>query len=254
MKLLPALMAGLFLSLALLALQFWPGSHPGGERPPILTVSAWQGMASPGVLSSAHAFLEHNCAACHTAVKGPEAINCSASHANNTELLTSQTTAFHASISACRGCHAEHLGDDHIPIAMDHLVLSRLGRERLPEALQALPAVLAPAHARITSEETALDCAGCHANQDPHRTLFGADCASCHSTSLWSIAEFRHPSALSTDCAQCHQAPPSHYMMHFRMVSMSVAGVEHADVRQCFLCHQTNAWNDIRGVGWYKHH
>ena len=43
-------------------------------------------------------------------------------------------------------------------------------------------------------------------------------------------------------------------MMHFKMVSMKTAGVEHADVSQCFLCHQTNAWNDIKGVGWYKHH
>ena len=64
----------------------------------------------------------------------------------------------------------------------------------------------------------------------------------------------RHPSPLSTDCNQCHQAPPSHSMMHFKMVSMKIAGVEHADVSQCFLCHQTNAWNDIKGVGWYKHH
>ncbi|MBI3736827.1 hypothetical protein HY256_09975 [Candidatus Sumerlaeota bacterium] len=53
---------------------------------------------------------------------------------------------------------------------------------------------------------------------------------------------------------QCHQAPPSHYMMHFEMVSMKVAGQEHAEVSQCYLCHQTTAWNDIRGVGWYKHH
>ena len=30
--------------------------------------------------------------------------------------------------------------------------------------------------------------------------------------------------------------------------------IEHADVSQCFLCHKTNAWNDISGVGWYKHH
>ena len=43
-------------------------------------------------------------------------------------------------------------------------------------------------------------------------------------------------------------------MMHFRMVSAKVAGQPHAAVRQCFLCHQTTAWNDIKGVGWYKHH
>ena len=43
-------------------------------------------------------------------------------------------------------------------------------------------------------------------------------------------------------------------MMHFKMVSMKVAGQEHADVTQCFLCHQTTSWNDIKGVGYYKHH
>ena len=43
-------------------------------------------------------------------------------------------------------------------------------------------------------------------------------------------------------------------MMHFKMVSEKVAGREHAKVEQCYLCHQTDAWNSIRGVGWYKHH
>ena len=49
-------------------------------------------------------------------------------------------------------------------------------------------------------------------------------------------------------------APPSHYMMHFRMVSMTVAHVKKADVHPCFLCHHTTTWNDINGVGFYKHH
>ncbi len=43
-------------------------------------------------------------------------------------------------------------------------------------------------------------------------------------------------------------------MGHFEMVSMAIAGQEHARVQQCYLCHQTDAWNDIKGVGWYKHH
>ena len=79
-------------------------------------------------------------------------------------------------------------------------------------------------------------------------------CASCHATAKWTIAEYRHPSAASQSCAQCHQAPPSHYMMHFKMISMSVARVEVAEVNQCFLCHQTTSWNDIKGAGFYKHH
>jgi hypothetical protein len=48
--------------------------------------------------------------------------------------------------------------------------------------------------------------------------------------------------------------PPSHTMMHFQMVSAKVARQPAARVYQCFLCHQTTSWNDIKGVGWYKHH
>jgi hypothetical protein len=33
--------------------------------------ATWQRQASPGKLSSGHAFLEDNCAACHTRVLGP---------------------------------------------------------------------------------------------------------------------------------------------------------------------------------------
>jgi hypothetical protein len=110
------------------------------------------------------------------------------------------------------------------------------------------------AHPRVTSREVALDCASCHGTKDKHQTLFGKDCASCHATASWTISEFQHPSPRSVDCVQCHQAPPSHYMMHFQMVSQRVARATDARVDQCFKCHQTTSWNDVRGVGWYKHH
>jgi len=229
------------------------------------SVPGWRSMVNPGDLSARHQFLAGDCEACHTPHHGPTADRCIACHANNAALLGRQPTAFHADLGRdeqgaadCRGCHVEHQGAAHRPILMDHGVLVAIGvRVRpLPEgvALSSLPVQ----HPRIRPEETALDCNACHANQDPHRALFGNDCAACHATGTpgrrWTIPEFRHPSPLSTDCAQCHQAPPSHYMEHFQMVSMKVAGVERADVSQCFLCHQTNAWNDIRGIGWYKHH
>jgi len=85
-------------------------------------------------------------------------------------------------------------------------------------------------------------------------SLFGRECGACHATATWKIAGYQHPSPRSEACAQCHQPPPSHYMGHFHMVSMMVAGQHHARVDQCYLCHQTDAWNDIKGVGWYKHH
>jgi hypothetical protein len=103
----------------------------------------------------------------------------------------------------------------------------------------------------------------CHQTKDRHLGLFGTDCASCHATSKWTVAEFRHPSATSQSCAQCHQAPPSHYMMHFEMVSKKIARQEDSQVagccgpvqvNECYRCHQTTSWNDIKGVGWYKHH
>ena len=231
------------------------------------SVIGWQAVASPGPLSAKHQFLAANCEACHTPHQGIVADKCIACHASNQTLLSKQSTAFHANVGDCRGCHIEHqsvrIGGmkesvGQRPILMDHTILVALGIKAHPLPSGITTASLPVAHPRITPEETLLDCNACHANQDPHRTLFGTDCASCHAASIaqggWTIPEFRHPSSLSTDCNQCHQAPPSHYMMHFEMVSMKVAGVEHADVSQCFLCHQTNAWNDIKGVGWYKHH
>ncbi len=228
-------------------------SHERGSA----AVPGWQAMVSPGDLSAKHAFLGADCEACHTPHRGPTADRCISCHANNEALLSKQTTAFHATATDCRGCHVEHAGAAHRPVVMDHLVLASTGTMAAgtgPRARASPPAV---PHARIRPAETLLDCAACHANQDPHRMLFGTECASCHATSAstaWAIPEFQHPSPLSTDCAQCHQAPPSHYMGHFQMVSMKTAGVEHADVTQCFLCHQTTSWNDIKGVGWYKHH
>ncbi len=36
--------------------------------------------------------------------------------------------------------------------------------------------------------------------------------------------------------------------------SKKVAGQPHALVNQCYLCHQTTAWNDIKRVGWFQCH
>ncbi len=228
--------------------------------------STWQRLTEPGSLSSAHTHLEHNCAACHTAVSGVETWKCVVCHANNESILQRQPTAFHASISDCTPCHLEHRGTGQRPTNMDHEALARIGRRQLnsdaaDSESKALAAELGlrsrkstPPHRNISASEATLECATCHANEDRHVKLFGQDCAQCHATDRWTIADFRHPSATSKDCAQCHQAPPSHYMMHFKMVSARVAGRPNAVVNQCFECHQTTSWNDIRGAGWYKHH
>jgi hypothetical protein len=192
----------------------------------------WTQWVRPGALASRHAFLSERCEACHTPVRGVEAAACISCHATDAVTLARQSTAFHATIGTCTACHVEHLGGVR-PTRMDHEVLKTVGR-------------------RDGGQE--LDCFACHSNRSPHRDLMGRDCAECHGTVTWKVAGFRHPSPSSIDCAQCHQAPPSHYMHHFHMISMMVARQHHARVEQCHLCHQTDSWNDIRGVGWYKHH
>jgi hypothetical protein len=235
------------------------------------TPSTFQAAASPGDLSLSHAFLDNNCAACHTPVQGVKANSCIACHANEESLLQRQPTAFHAEISSCIECHREHQGRDSRPVTMDHASLAKIGLRELdgnpdPQSEDQLAlrqlhdqlgkgstdiALLNP---HLSASEMILDCAACHQNDDRHFELFGNDCASCHATTAWTLPEFRHPSSASMDCAQCHQAPPSHYMGHFNMISQKVAGQPHATVEQCYKCHQTTSWPDIKGVGWYKHH
>lgn len=229
-------------------------------------VSTWQRMTEPGRLSEAHAHLADNCAACHTPVVGIEPAKCIVCHANDESILQRQPTSFHARITSCRECHPEHLGRETRPTQMDHEALVRLGVRQLTmsepdeqvsllvEQLQTHVEYGTAPHAHITAQEAVLDCSTCHSNDDRHFALFGHDCAQCHGNEKWTLPEFRHPSAQSTDCAHCHQAPPSHYMNHFHMISRKVAGKAHARVDQCFLCHQTTSWNDILGVGMYKHH
>ena len=228
----------------------------------------WQRLTSPGPLSKAHSFLENNCAACHTPVKGPDAGKCIACHASNDALLQRQPTSFHGYIDTCCECHIEHQGIKNRPSVMDHVLFAKIGlhqleveadhvseSKRLHKQLSAwIRKSVASEAPALSPYEAVLNCATCHAKQDRHFKLFGENCALCHSTSEWTISRFRHPSPRSMDCAQCHQAPPSHYMEHFRMISAKVADQPFAKVNQCYLCHQTTSWNDIKGVGWYKHH
>lgn len=227
---------------------------------------------NPGPLSPAHAYLADRCASCHETNIGVTAAKCTACHANAERLLGRQPTAFHASIRECRTCHVEHQGTNIRPIAMDHVELAKIGARTLALAsgkdaasaarfrsLETWLRIRIPGQLDESSAREALNCAGCHATKDRHMGFFGSDCAQCHATTSWTIGEFQHPSPRSVECAQCHQAPPSHYMMHFDMISKKIAGQTagccgSAQVKQCYRCHQTTSWNDIRGVGYYKHH
>lgn len=235
-------------------------------EPRLRESTLWQGLASPGELSLAHASLADNCAACHTPIEGAVAAKCILCHANNERLLQRQPTAFHSSVSSCRECHPEHRGRAAQTTTMDHQALAAIGlreleartdpeERQLADFVRTLSAGGSPAWGMlVTPAEAALDCHACHATVDPHVGLFGKGCVECHTTKAWGVPDYRHPSSRSRDCAHCHQAPPSHYMMHFKMISASIARKPHAKVEQCFECHRTTSWNDIPGIGRYKHH
>ncbi|NUZ08512.1 cytochrome c3 family protein [Piscinibacter koreensis] len=252
----------------------------------------WQQAVTPGSLSQSHAFLADQCVACHTAVKGVESPLCVTCHADNAALLQRQPTAFHADVQVCSGCHVEHQGTKRMPTTMDHSLLAEAGHELLrtarpglqsssadvdaatqllnrlsrsgvqaaapgaasAEVRQASAPQLSANHPRPSTGESMLNCVGCHATKDRHQGLLGTDCVQCHATTQWTLARFVHPSPRSTECSQCHKEPPSHNMMHFSMMSARIAGQPEAKVNQCFLCHQTTNWNDIKGVDRVKHH
>lgn len=235
---------------------------------------AWSASIEPGALSKFHANLEENCNECHAPYLGVVRDKCVMCHAAQTEILKKQNTLFHSSITSCTGCHLEHQGRDASITKMDHTHLALVATEMLKEGnldtkndelgiTSLLQSARKGYHGTDTVLEKTLNCVSCHANQDRHRSLFGSDCSSCHETTKWSLHSFRHPSPASHDCSQCHQAPPSHYMMHFEMISKKIANLgaepnsgccSAARANQCYLCHQTTSWNDIKGVGWYKHH
>ena len=238
--------------------------------------SALKQFISPGSLSAGHAYLANRCESCHVTNVGVTVAKCTACHANDERLLGRQPTAFHASVGECAACHFEHQRTKAPVIAMDHVELAKVGARTLARlsrtdaasaatirSLETWLRIRVPAQLDDSSARESLNCVGCHATKDRHLGLLGKDCAQCHALTKWTVAEFRHPSPRSTNCAQCHQAPPSHYMMHFDMISKKIARQEDAQVaaccgaaqvNQCYRCHQTTSWNDIQGVGYYKHH
>jgi len=228
------------------------------------TVPSWEGLINPGPVSKVHQFIATQCETCHRPLTGVTANNCITCH-TLTSSADRQSTRFHVAATQCTSCHVEH-GENKSLSVMDHRALTRPGFWTdtvaefkttdlvIPMDVISSDISLPQRHSDSNDSMIRLNCSNCHSNRDPHRARFGAECGSCHTTETWIIKAFQHPpEQTSKDCNECHKAPPSHYMMHFEMVSQSVAH-QNAPVEHCYSCHTTDAWNNIRGVGWYKHH
>lgn len=220
--------------------------------------STWRQLMSPGPLSKAHAFIGDNCAACHTSVAGVTRAKCVICHANDSELVQRQPTAFHATISECAPCHYEHVPGAQRPIHMDHAALARIGLAQLgggdePQKQQRARLLSwvrsgsgVPSNPALGSEEKLLSCVSCHQVQDVHKGNFGDNCALCHGSKIWFIADYVHPSPSTRQCAQCHTASPCHFMEGCLGMMGQMAGGEGARLGQCYLCHKTTSWYDFR--------
>ena len=230
-----------------------------------IALPIWGDIASPGLLSAAHAFLGAQCESCHTPDIGIKAASCITCHTPDAFVLAKQSTAFHATIQECRGCHIEHQGTNVRPVRIDHSVLTTIGVRAVhageipgqpaPGGLTAVGHLLAGATGTGPATDAAtLNCAACHGFRDKHQGWFGTQCTDCHASDTWKITGYLPPSPKSQECNECHRAPPSHYMMHFAMMDQGMTGQHAAAVEQCFMCHQTDSFNDIRGIGWRKMH
>jgi hypothetical protein len=99
------------------------------------------------------------------------------------------------------------------------------------------------------------DCFSCHAQDDPHKSRFGSDCALCHASEAWTPAQFDHNlSAFKLDgehaeasCEDCHQndvfagTPSDCYSCH--------AKDDDHDGRfgtKCEGCHNPSDWENAR--------
>lgn len=221
-----------------------------GQRAVSQAHSLWLRAVVPGPLSGPHAFLGEQCAACHEPLQGVQPRLCVACHAGSPDLVQRQPTAFHSDVQTCAGCHLEHRNGRRMPTVMDHGVLAEAGAQARERNAGNAPSMWR----RTLAAKDTLQCATCHSGIDPHQEVFGPDCAGCHGLATWELPAFVHPSFRSTACSDCHLPPPSHTMEHFSMVSRRLSGQSAARVDQCYLCHDTTSWNDIRDKGRIKHH
>lgn len=242
MRRLPLLYTAL-VAVALLAITGIPFLvHERGSS----SVPGWQGLINPGPLSRVHQPFSGRCETCHSPHVGVEPKNCLACH-RGVNFADKPSTRFHADATQCTSCHVEHDGGGSLT-RMDHKALLDPSLWRGPGFFR-----LSAGGRPEANPLNVLNCAACHSTRDPHQGFFGQNCAACHTLESWTVASFRHPPPSSRACAECHKPPKSHLMGHFEMVSRRVAG-NRARVDQCYACHLTDGWNNIRGRGLYDHH
>lgn len=202
------------ISAALLIVGLGVGVYLGGGRafsPGHLSAASHSGLESGGFAN--HADFGDTCTRCHAPFKGVQTALCEDCHTAIAAARTAGEGLHGRLLSAdCNQCHQEHGGaainlfqqavDNFSPAQHDQLI-------RLEGAHVAL--ACEECHVEERYAGTPTDCHGCHAEPVVHASLFGVDCAACHSAEAWQPARLtRHVFPLDhgdmgqNPCAVCH--------------------------------------------------
>ncbi len=109
------------------------------------------------------------------------------------------------------------------------------------------PGPLSQPHAFLESR-----CNACHT---PIKGVEASNCVVCHAKNDALLQ--RAPTAFHGNietCKECHTEHGGRIEHPIAMDHAVVAGKPDAKVNECYSCHQSTLWNDIKGVGWYKSH
>ena len=147
------------------------------------------------------------------------------------------------------GCLACHDGVDHYGDDFDHnqFICQLTGKH----AEVSCAGCHQKAHTIPELQSTPQDCFSCHSQDEPHEGQFGTDCAACHTTNVWTPAQFngQHTFPLNhgggATCATCHPARFTTYTCYGCHEHEEAEVIErHLDkeinnFQNCMECHPT---------------
>ena len=194
------------------------------------------------------ATFDHNLAAFRLSGKHTQAA-CANCHVNNVYKGTpANCYACHKSDDKHNGqygtnCALCHSSSGWLPASFDHSHFPLTGKHAT--------AACSSCHANNVFKGTATACNSCHSNKNPHSSLLGTNCGSCHTTGGWLPATFNHNLSafkltgahVQASCTNCHAnnvykgTPTSCYSCH--------QSDDHHNGQfgtGCGTCHSTNAW------------
>ncbi|MFH1850750.1 MAG: hypothetical protein ABIA75_00235 [Candidatus Neomarinimicrobiota bacterium] len=238
---------------------------------------------SPGLLSKYHAELEgnDNCDKCHVVRRKELSGGCVECHQPLQQRIAAGLGYHKDKTSACGDCHSDHNGRDFELVYWPRDI-NRFDHNETGYTLTGKHAALKCAQCHTNrfivdqaviawaGENTVFpvldrtflglspDCLTCH--EDIHRGQVAKDCATCHNTSDWKLAqkEYDHNRARflltgahqRVDCVKCHPASELQTPRVWQLTGMAFdrCGRCHEDIHKsaygatCETCHTTGNW------------